>query len=190
MEEELEIFKKIRKEEAQNARTNRFKIFVFLSLAPFIAWYGNQSSNNPWKMRNSFFFDGNEIVLFQENNKNKTEEFRISVNDGLEQNIDIHGWEIRERIWGISIICGDTNIIFADKNFEKNLSPISCDILVSTAETNENLAQERLFFRPKTTIWFTESPEILPAKNIFIPKPNERFRVKKNRGNFIILTKG
>ena len=169
-------------------RASRFKIFVLLSFAPFLAWYANQPVNNPWQMRSSFYFTGDTIVLFQENNRGTSGEFHFLINENPPQNIDIYGWEIRPRIWGVSIVSGDTGIVAAKKNFEKNFNiSKTFDILVSTAETAEELAEERRFFRPKITIWFAENIDISPAKNVYIPKPDEKFRVVKNRGGFEVL---
>ena len=185
----MEIFKEKKPEKKYwGEQANRFKVFILLSFAPFLAWYSNQSVNNPWRWRSSFYFRGDSIVFFMETNRGKSDEFLISVNQSNAQNTDIHGWEIRERVWGTQISKGDTSIIIADRNFEKNFSSnVSYDILVSTAETAEELAEERRFFRPKITIWFTENAANPPASNVHIPSPDENFRTHKRRRNFNVL---
>jgi hypothetical protein len=177
--------KKRGKYRSKPAKMSNAKIIAFLILTPIVTWYSKQNYNDPWRMRSSFYFEKNAIVLFEENNREKSNEFRLLINESSTQNIDIYGWKIRYRNWGCSVVSGDTSIIIADKNFEKNLNAATlCDILVSSAETNEAIAEERLFFRPKITIWFTDGNKVPIAKNVFIPKGNEKFRVKERLHKF------
>ncbi|MCL1946550.1 MAG: hypothetical protein FWF51_05275 [Chitinivibrionia bacterium] len=173
-------------------QAGRFKIIIFLALAAFLAWYSKQSGTNPFKMQSSYYFDGNSVVFFEKNHKTESEKYKISIPlDSATKDISsvfIYGWEITNRNWGLSAKSGDTLIIFSFGNVQDfNNSQILCDVLVSSGDSSK-VAEERFFFRPKMTIWYAENKnDKTPAKNIYIPKPNEKFRVMKNRERLSIL---
>jgi hypothetical protein len=170
---------------------SKAKLIILLAIAPFLAWYSNQSTNNPWKMRSSYYIDSNSVVFFQENNRKKSDEFRIFVPlDSAGKNISnthIYGWEIANRNWGILAKSGDTSIVFSfgdSLNFES--SQILCDVLVSSGDSAK-IVEERLFFRPKMTVWFAEKSEKPIASNVYIPKEKDKFRLVKSREKLEIL---
>jgi len=198
-------------------KTNKFKIIVFLVLAPFIAWYSKQSSNNPWQMRSEYFFeklkDNSALVFFQQNSNKKSDFLRVYLSDNppifdtiqlfvsnnnmLKYNIDnqidtIHrfskyGWIFNVKDWGVLIKSDETNIIVSfNDTIAKNLeNSILCDVLVSSANL-QKMKDERLFFRPRLTIWLTDEKEVPQISNIYIPKTGEKFWIKKSREKLAI----
>ena len=173
-------------------QTGRFKIVIILGITVFLSWYSKQSATNPWKTRSVYYFDENSVVFFEKNHKNESEKYRISIPlDTAAENISnlfIHGWEITNRNWGISAKSGDTLVVFSFANAQNfgNVQ-ISCDVLISSGDSLQ-LAEERLFFRPKITIWYAaDKNSKVPAKNVYIPKPNEKFRVIKNLEKLSVL---
>jgi hypothetical protein len=166
-------------------KASKFRIAILLILTPLLTWYSKQAANNPWRMRSSYYIDSESVVFFQENNKGKSEEFRVFVPlDSASKeisNLSIHGWKIVNRKWGISAKSGDTTIVFSFGNTQDfgNLR-ILCDVLISSGDL-QKLNKERLFFRPKLTVWFAQNNEESPARNVYVPRENEKVRIVRAR---------
>jgi|GEM_PF-2223931 len=122
-------------------KTNKFKIIATLILAPFVAWYSKQSSNNPWQTSSEYFFENLEnnsaLVFYQRNNNKKSGFLRVYLSDNppifdtiqlfvsndkmLKYNkysqIDTvngfskYGWNFNVKNWGILIKSDGTNIV-------------------------------------------------------------------------------
>jgi hypothetical protein len=176
----------------RNPQAGIFKIVIILGITVFLSWYSKQSATNPWKMQSAYYFDGNSVVFFEKNHKTKSEGYRISIPlDTAAENISnlfVHGWEITNRNWGISAKSGDTLVVFSFANAQ-NFSniQISCDVLISSGDSLQ-LAEERFSFRPKITIWYAaDKNSKSPSKNVYVPKPNEKFRIIKNIERLSVL---
>jgi hypothetical protein len=123
------------------------------------------------------FVSNNKLLKFNAENKTDTI-YRLNK----------YGWNLDARQRGISITCGDTSIIISfDDAITKDLSKSAlCDILVSRANA-QKIKEERFFFRPKMTIWFSDEDTVLQISNIYVPKQKDKFRVVRNREKLSIL---
>ena len=157
--------------------------------------------------------DNSALVFFQQNNNKKSDFLRIylsknppifdtiqlfvSNNNLLKYNKDNktdtiygfskYGWNFNVKSWGILIKNNETNIVvpFNDTT-KKNLgNSILCDVLFTSANLQE-MKNERLFFRPKLTVWLKDEKEVSHIPNIYTPKSGDKFRATKNREKLLI----
>ncbi|MCL2844154.1 MAG: hypothetical protein FWE23_01690 [Chitinivibrionia bacterium] len=169
----------------------KIKTVLFIGFALFFGWYSKQAANNPWRMRSSFYFDDGAIIFFQENHNTRTEDYRISIPlDPSMRIIDtffVHGWKIQNKSWGISAQANNILIVIPFEETEdfRRAQNIVSDILVVSGDS-ANVAEKRHIFRPKITIWYADEEESeFGARNVYIPRFDESFRLRRNRDGFL-----
>lgn len=166
----------------------KIKNVILVGLALFLGWYSQQAANNPWKMRSSFYFNDNAVIFYEKNHNTRSEDYIISIPvDTMMKTIDdfyIYGWKIQNREWGLSAKAGNVLIIipFEDIELAKKQN-ITSDVLVVFGDS-ANVAEKRKVFRPKITIWYAEEKGEFPARNVHIPRTDEKFRLRRNRDGF------
>ena len=168
----------------------KIKNVIFIGLALFLGWYSQQAANNPWKMRSLFYFDDNAVILYEKNYNTRSEDYIISIPlDTMMKTIDdfyIHGWEIRNKEWGIEAKANNILIIipFEEADFSRAQN-ITSDILAVSGDS-ASVAEKRKIFRPRITVWYADEKSEFGVKNVYIPKNNEKFRMRRSRDGFRI----
>lgn len=184
---------------------NYVRMVVVLCLTVVLTWYARQKYNNPFQLRPEFFLETGDIstlVFYQKSTRKSSDSTIVSLfsneragiqtvlldqesfifiredsqNDTLSYYAH-NGWKYVTRVWGTSISSEMMSMVVVHSGVSlQGTLPGEYDILITDAQDQERLKEERFFFRPRITVWITENPsEHLPAENILVCTQEERY---------------